>query len=100
MRIIALRNRVIAIQNQRPGAAMRISLHTQTSVLPGGKIEITCPELAAGESVEVIVLPSPKATHPRPSAVDILAAAPGRRLFDTVQEVDDYIEQERSAWDR
>lgn len=34
------------------------------------------------------------------SAVDILAEAPGHRLFKTVAEVDDYLRKERDAWDR
>ena len=37
---------------------MQAALHLKTSALPGGKIEIVDQELSAGESVEVIVLPS------------------------------------------
>ena len=37
---------------------------------------------------------------PGRSAVDILNSGPGQRLFKTAQEVDDYIKEERSSWDR
>lgn len=36
----------------------------------------------------------------RRSVVDILAEAPGHRLFETGKEVDDYIKEERASWDR
>jgi len=34
------------------------------------------------------------------SVVDILAEAPGHRLFKTAKEVDDYIKEEKASWDR
>jgi hypothetical protein len=79
---------------------MRHALHLKTTVLPGGKIEVTEQALPAGEEVEVIVLlpESPVAT--RRSAVDILDEAPGHRLFKTAVDVDAYLQQEREAWDR
>ena len=55
--------------------------------------------LQAGESVDVIVLPQ-RASAARQSAVDILAGAPGHRLFHTAEEVDASIKKERDAWDR
>ena len=67
-------------------------------MLPGGKVEIISPELQAGQTVDVVVrFASPSA---RRSALDILAEAPGQRLFKTAKEVDDYIREERAAWDR
>ncbi len=73
-------------------------LQQKTTVLPGGRVEIVSPELQEGLTVDVVVrFDSPKA---RRSAVDILAEAPGQRLFKTAREVDDYIRQERAAWDR
>jgi hypothetical protein len=69
-------------------------------VLPGGKIEVADQALPSGEVVDVIIfLPTPSAIIRR-SAVDILAEAPGQRLFKTAAEVDDYLRKERDSWDR
>ena len=77
---------------------MQRALHVRTTVLPGGKIEIVDRELPVGESVDVVV--SRSAGTQRRSIVDILEEAPGRRLFETAKEVDDYIREERASWDR
>ncbi len=77
---------------------MQKTLHIRTTVQPGGKIEIASPELEAGQTVDVVVTPS--APTPKRSALDILAEAPGQRLFKTAKEVDDYIKEERASWDR
>ena len=78
---------------------MQSALRITTTVLPGGKIEVVDETLQAGESVDVIVLPQ-RASAARQSAVDILAGAPGHRLFHTAEEVDASIKKERDAWDR
>jgi hypothetical protein len=78
---------------------MRSTLHLKATVLPGGKIEITDHILPSGEVVDVIILLPPVPETIRRSAVDILAEAPGHRLFKTAAEVDDYLRQEREAWD-
>ena len=78
---------------------MRNVLQCKTRVLPGGKIEVTDQELPVGEEVDVIIISPTSAAPPRRSAVDILAEAPGRRLFKTAADVDDYLQQEREAWD-
>ena len=77
-----------------PGA-----LYLKTTVLPGGKIEVTDQALPSGEVVEVIILLPASSMATRRSAVDILAEAPGHRLFKTAVEVDDYLQKEREAWD-
>jgi hypothetical protein len=79
---------------------MRAALHLKTTVLPGGKIEIVDQELPAGESVDVIVLLSVSPASVRRSALDILAEAPGQRLFKTAADVDAYLQHEREAWER
>ncbi len=76
---------------------MQRALHVRTTVLPGGKIEITDRELPVGESVDVVV--SRSTASERRSIVDILDEAPGHRLFKTAKEVDDYIKEERASWD-
>ena len=68
---------------------MQKALHIRTTVQPGGKVEFASPELEAGQSVDVVVTRS--SSTERRSVVDILAEAPGHRLFKTAKEVDDYI---------
>lgn len=75
------------------------ALHRKITVLPGGKIEVTDQALTSGELVDVIILLPATSAMPRRSAIDILAEAPGHRLFKTAEEVDDYLQKEREAWD-
>ena len=77
---------------------MQKALHIRTTVQPGGKVEVASPELEAGQTVDVVVTRS--SSTERRSVVDILAEAPGHRLFKTGKEVDDYIKEERASWDR
>ena len=69
-----------------------------TTMLPGGKIEIVEQELPVGESVDVVVRHS-SASAPQ-SAVDILDKAPGQRLFKTAADVESYLKEERDPWRR
>ena len=74
-------------------------LHLKATVQPGGKVELTCPELDEGESVEVTVrtvLPPEK----RRSIMEILNSGPERRLFKTAEEVKEYLAEEKASWDR
>jgi hypothetical protein len=50
--------------------------------------------------MEVIILMSESSADPQRSAVDILAEAPGHRLFNSADEVDSYLRTERVEWDR
>ncbi|MCL1473781.1 hypothetical protein [Argonema antarcticum] len=38
-------------------------------------------------------------TPPKQSVIDILKQSPGQQLFQTSEEVDRYLQQERSSWD-
>lgn len=71
---------------------MQSALRVQTTILPGGRIEISSPQLQQGENVDVIIILSPQvpATKKR-SALDILAEAPGRSLFKSAEDVDNYL---------
>ena len=94
------------------GSAMQQVLHEQVTVQPGGKVELVCPELKAGDIVDVVVsmAPAPARTpawqpdgersRPRRSVLDILNDGPSERLFKTAAEVDEYIREERDSWDR
>ena len=77
---------------------MQKALHIRTTVLPGGKIEIVDQELPVGESVDVVVRHSSGSLHR--SAIDILNEALGHRLFKTAEEVESYLKDERTSWDR
>jgi len=37
--------------------------------------------------------------NPKQSAIDILTSAPGQQLFQTPEEVDRHIQEERASWD-
>jgi len=70
------------------------------TVQSGGRVEVFSPQLPAGKTAEVIVLFSRENTDVRRSVTDILAEAPGHLAFQTSEEVDAYIQEERNAWDR
>ena len=74
------------------------TIHQRVTVQAGGRVEFDCPELQAGEIVEVTVLRKPAA--PRRSIVEIINDGPGQRLFKTAKEVDDYLAEERASWER
>ena len=76
---------------------MQKALHIRTTVQPGGKIEIVDQGLPVGESVDIVVSQSPLSNGR--SAVDILAEAPGHRLFKTAEDVASYLKNERGSWD-
>ena len=80
------------------GANMQKALHIRTTVQPGGKVEIVDHELTEGESVDVVISPSPEPTGR--SIMEILNSGPERRLFQTAEEVKAYLAEERASWDR
>lgn len=74
------------------------SLHVTTTVLPGSRIEITAPGLKEGEPVDVLLFPrQAAASH---SVLEIIDSLEGHRLFQTPEEVDEYLRVERESWDR
>jgi len=78
---------------------MQPALHISTKVLPGNKIEISTPELPVGNAVEVFVIIKNTSSPSRRSAIDLLDELPGQRLFKTPEEADEYLQEERSAWE-
>lgn len=80
---------------------MNAAYHTTTTVLPGHKIEITAPELPEGQQVQVVVISPPASVKKSgPSALDIIESLKGHRLFQSPEEVDRYINEERDSWER
>jgi hypothetical protein len=70
----------------------------ETTVLPGGRIEISSPTLIPGQKAKVLVMIEGDQS-PKRSAIDILAEAKGHRLFKTAQEVEAYLREERDSWE-
>jgi hypothetical protein len=81
--------------------AMAIEIAIKTTVLPGGKIEVSIPELIAGQQATVIVKVE-SAQSEKLTIDEHLARANyyGEALFKTAEEVDAYIREERDSWER
>lgn len=69
----------------------------RATVQPGHKIEIAAPDLEVGQPVDIVLFPRER-TEKRHRARDVLARAPGHRLFQTAAEVDAYVRAERDSW--
>jgi len=79
---------------------MQPPLHISTTVQSGNKIEVTDPHLKEGDSVEMLLYVSPPEKSARRSAVSIIESLHGHRLFQSAQEVDRFLEEERNSWER
>ena len=77
---------------------MQKALHIRATVQPGGKVEFVSPELEAGQTVDVVVLHE-SGVKGR-SVMEILNSGPERRLFQTAEEVREYLSEEKASWDR
>ena len=78
---------------------MATEIRVKTTVLPGGRIEISAPELIAGQQVTVVVTIEDIGQAWQHHVIDILAVLPGHQLFQKAEDVDAYIREERDAWD-
>ena len=78
---------------------MQTALKLKTMVSNRGKLEISASGLPIGEAVEVIILfPISPPAPLKQSVVDILDRSPGQRIFKNAEDVDNYLKQERNAW--
>jgi hypothetical protein len=75
-------------------------MQTQTTVLPGHRIEISTPDFPEGTCVDVLIVPATTRPHERRSALEIIQSLQGHRLFQTPDEVRRHLQEEREAWDR
>lgn len=69
-------------------------------VQPGGRIEVTAPELKAGTQAEVIVLeqgPARADEGPLVPLASLVGSCKG--MFATPEEADEFLQRERDAWD-
>ena len=76
---------------------MAIEVRVKTIVLPGGKIEISTPELIPGKHATVVVTIEDNESVQQPHVIDILTALPGYQLFHSAEEVDAYMHEERDS---
>jgi hypothetical protein len=81
--------------------AMQTTLHIETTVLPGNRVEFSAPDLPEGARVEVTVVVPSQPVAARMSMIDFLKTLPPRPLvFKTPAEADEYLQEERNSWDR
>ena len=79
---------------------MAIELRMKTRVLPGGKIEISAPELIAGQEATIVVTVEESKLNGQGHVIDLLKNVAGHQLFHTAEEIDTHIREERESWDR
>ena len=70
---------------------MATEVRVKTVVLPGGKIEISTPELIPGQRATVVVVVEDNEPTEQLHVIDILTALPGHRIFHNAEEVDAYM---------
>jgi hypothetical protein len=68
--------------------------------LPGGKIEISTPELIPGRRATVVVTIEDSEPIEQPHVIDMLKTLSGHQLYRSAEEVDAYIREEGDAWER
>jgi hypothetical protein len=78
---------------------MATEVRIKTRVLPGGKIEISTPQLIPGQEATVVVTVEDAGLSAQSHVIDILKGLPGHQLFQNAGEVDAYIREERDAWE-
>lgn len=78
---------------------MATEVRIKTIVLPGGKIEISTPELIPGRHAIVVVKIEDDEPTEHRHVIDILKALPGHQLFQSAEEVDAYMREERDSWE-
>jgi hypothetical protein len=79
---------------------MATTIRVKTVVQPDGTIEVSAPGLAPGQEVTVSIETEGEALAEKRRAADILAELPGHLQFQTAEEVDAYIREERDSWER
>ncbi len=80
---------------------MQTALRMETTILPGHRLEISDPELPEGVKVEVIVVLPEQPAPARRSMLEFLATLPpGPVLFQTPEDANRSIQEERDSWER
>ncbi len=80
---------------------MQNALRTETTILPGHRLEISSPELPEGATVEVIIVLPREPRTPFASALDFLKSLPpGPRAFKNWEDYERHLREDRNLWDR
>ena len=79
---------------------MQAAIQLTSKVRAGGTITVSSNEFVEGQDVQLIVLFPATNEEKRHSIEEVLASAPGKLGFQTAEEVDAYIRDERAAWER
>ena len=80
---------------------MQAVVRTETTVLPGQRIEIAVPALVEGEIVEVLVFPRGKPSAGGPTLLEFIdSLPPGPRSHASWEELEREFQRERNAWER
>ncbi len=80
---------------------MQSAIRVTAKVLPNGKIEVQLPPETAGDEVEVFIVLPEKPVISTLSAIDIINQSSERqKLFNSPEEVDQYLRAERDSWER
>lgn len=78
---------------------MATEVRVKTVVLPGGRIGITTPELIPGRRATVVVTIEDNEAVEQPHVIDLLKTLPGHQLYQSAEEVDACIREERDVWE-
>ena len=79
---------------------MATRIRVKTVVQPDGTVAVSAPGLAPGQKVTVSMETEGEAPTAKRRAADILAELPGHQMFQSAEEVDAYIREERDSWER
>lgn len=84
---------------------MRVTIRRESVVEPDGGVTASVPDLKPGPRVSVTIeseqtMPSGEVAADVVHTIDLIKNLPGHRLCKTAEDVDDYLRQERDAWDR
>ncbi len=74
-------------------------MRLKTVILPGSKMEISTPELIPGRRATVVVTIEDNEAVEQPHVIDILKTLPGHQLYQSAEEVNANIREEREAWE-
>ena len=79
---------------------MQTILQTETTVLPGNRVEVCAPQLPEGARVEVTVVLAQQPAPAFGSAHEFLQSLPpGPRAFKTWEEYEEFLRKEKDSWE-
>lgn len=80
---------------------MTRTLHLETIILPGNRLEICNPDLPVGSVVEVTVTVLEKPIPRRTPIAEFLISLPvGPRVFSTWEEYEQQLRDEKGSWEQ